>query len=142
MRRVDDQFAAAFDDAPELVTRLSSHPEFIVVIIEDGDDALVASAGVANVHLLADLGGAADRLTQVAGKQGPRLQAAGVPRGDGGQRDHWSGYECRSGFDQAPGRSLDPADDAFDRRKRTEPVGQVRQFRPRDTGEEVLRTAG
>src|SRR3954447_23417569 len=110
MRRVDDQFAAAFDDAPELVTRLSSHPEFIVVVIEDGDDALVAAAGVANVHLLADLGSAADRLAQVTGKQGPRLQAAGVTRGDGGQRDHGSGYERRSGFDQSPRRRLDAAD--------------------------------
>ena len=69
MWRVDDQFAAFLDDSAELVTCLASDPEFVVMLVEQGHDSLVFSAGVFDMDLAADFRGVPESRAKISGKQ-------------------------------------------------------------------------
>src|SRR5262245_59977002 len=74
VRRVDDQLAALFDDRAELVTRLSTHPQLVVMRIEQGNYTLILPPGVANMNPAAHLRCASKRFADVAGKKRVRHQ--------------------------------------------------------------------
>ena len=112
------------------------------MLVEQGDDAAVASPCVAHVHLGTDGGGLPDRLAQPAGEQGVRQETRIAPRRDRGERDDRRRHPVRRRLDDAARRRVDSSDDPLDRRERPEPVRQVRQLRTGDAGEEVLGSAG
>src|SRR5229473_2225825 len=99
MRRINDQLAAFFDDAAEFVTRLSAHPQFIVMTIEKRDDAFVLPPNVLDVHVATDFGRAAEGFVNVAGKKRMSFQSIAIARGDGRERNHVGGNEGSRRFD-------------------------------------------
>src|ERR1041385_1705096 len=123
MRRVNDQLAAFFDDSTELVTRFAAHPEFVVMLVEQSDDALVLSAGIFDVNVTAHVRGGAKRRTKVTSEQSMRAQTIAVIASHHGiQRDDLRGDKIGGGFDHVACRSLNAADDVLDRCEGPEPA--------------------
>src|ERR1041384_793545 len=143
MRRVNNQLAAFFDNSAQLVTRFAAHPEFVVMLVEQSDDALVLSAGIFNVNVTANVGSGAKRRTKVAGEQSMRSQAIAIIASHHGiQCDDLGGHKIGGGFDHGAGRSLNAADDVLDRCQRPKPVRRVREIGTGDSGEEIFSPTG
>ena len=66
VRRVDDQFATLFDDCAELVARLATNPQLVVMLIEQRHDSLVFATGILDVNVPADFSGAAKGFAKIA----------------------------------------------------------------------------
>src|SRR5215207_5161109 len=142
VRRVDYQLAALVDDAAELVARLAADPKLVVVLVEQRDDSPVLAARVLDVDAAADSGRAPQGFAEAAAEESVRAQAVVVRTRDYRvERDDARGHEvCRRLYHVPRGR-LDAAYHALYRGERAEPVRRVRQVRPRDAGEEILRAA-
>src|SRR6185295_1310064 len=142
MRRIDDQFTRVFDYCAEFVTRLTAYPEFIIVRVEQSYDSFVLSAGVLDVNLPAHFGSFTKCLAYFSGKECVRDQTAFVVTRNHRVERNDSGWNKRSrGFNQAPRRCFDLADDAFNTGKRAEPVSHVRQLGPCNTWEKIFRAS-
>ena len=61
LRRVNYQFAASFDHGTEPVAGFAAEPKIFVMLVEQGDNASIFTAGIFDMNQAADLGGTTER---------------------------------------------------------------------------------
>src|SRR5205085_3953027 len=111
----NNQLAALFDNAAELVARLAADPKLVVVLVEERDYSFILTTRVLDVDVSAHFGSAPEGFAEVPAEERVRAQPLFVcARDDGVERDDVRGDEVGGGLYHVARRSLDATDDTLD----------------------------
>src|SRR5262249_13876970 len=127
----------------QFVTRFSTDPEFVVVLVEQSDNALVFAPRIPDVDLLANLRSAAKCFAKISGEQSMSVQMIFVITSqDGIQGDYLRRNEIGGGFDHVTSRTFDATYHVLDACERAEPMGGVSKVGTGNTWEKIFCAAG
>ncbi len=69
VRRENNQLTTVFNNPAKLVTGFASHPQFVVMLIKQGDDTLEFASGIADMNTAANFSSTPKRFTDLAGEE-------------------------------------------------------------------------